>query len=84
MLHKIEVKTMSLKDILRKIVDDKSQILLCDSIQEWEASTLLESLSEPRLKTNAYFQAGLYIAEIDPKGYLGRVLYKVKKTEDGY
>jgi hypothetical protein len=69
---------MNLKDILQKIVDDKSPILLCDSVQEWEASTLLESLSELRLMTNAYFQAGLYIAEIDPKGYLGRVLYKVK------
>ena len=69
---------MNLKDILQKILEDKSPILLCDNIQEWEASVLLEKLSEPRLRTNAYFQAGLYIAEMDSKGYLGRVLYKVK------
>lgn len=70
---------MSLKQILQKIVEDKLPILLSDSIQDWEASALLDNLTEPRLKTNAYFQSGLYIAEIDPKGYLGRVLYKVKQ-----
>jgi hypothetical protein len=69
---------LKLKEILQKIVEDKSPILLCDSNREWEASSLLANLSEPMLKTNAYFQSGVYIAEIDPKGYLGRVLFKVK------
>lgn len=71
--------TLNLKEILQKIVDDKESILLYDSNQDWEASILLETLSESKLKVNAYFQAGLYIAEIDPRGYLGRVMYKVKQ-----
>ena len=72
---------MSLKDILQKIVNDRKTIVLNDGAREWEASTLLENLSEPKLSVNAYFQIGLYIAEIDPKGYLGRVLYRVRKNE---
>ena len=69
---------MSLKEILQKIINDQEEILLNDGLQEWEASTLLENLSEPKLRVNAHFQSGLYIAEVDPKGYLGRVLYRVK------
>jgi hypothetical protein len=71
---------MSLKEILQKIVNDQAKILLNDGIREWEAGTLLTSLSEPKLRVNAYFQAGLYIAEVDPRGYLGRVLYRVMKN----
>jgi len=71
---------MSLKEILQKIVNDQAKILLNDGIREWDASTLLTSLSEPKLRVNAYFQAGLYIAEVDPRGYLGRVLYRVMKN----
>jgi uncharacterized membrane-anchored protein len=69
---------MSLKEILQKIVDDQKSIILHDGVKEWQANTLLNSLSESKLKINAYFQRGMYIAEIDPKGYLGRVLYRVK------
>jgi hypothetical protein len=68
---------MSLKEILQKIVDEGEQILLRDSNKDWEASTLLNSLSEPVLKRQAHFQPGLYIADIDDAGYLGGVLYKV-------
>ena len=71
---------MSLKEILQKIVNDQEEILLNDGTKEWEADMLLTSLPEPRLRVNAYFQSGLYIAEVDPKGYLGRVLYRVKKN----
>lgn len=71
---------MSLKDILQKIVSDQKEIILDDGTKEWQADTLLTSLPEPRLRVNAYFQSGLYIAEVDPKGYLGRVLYRVKKN----
>jgi hypothetical protein len=71
---------MSLKEILQKIDNGQEAIILNDGIQNWQAGTLLASLSELKLKVNAYFQSGLYIAEIDPKGYLGRVLYRVKSN----
>jgi hypothetical protein len=69
---------MSLKEILVKLAEEKMPVLLCDSQSEWEAESLLDSLSEPRLRTSAYMQPGLYIAEISEGGYLGRVLYKIK------
>jgi len=69
---------MNLKEILMKLVEQKSPVLLCDSQSEWEVNSLLGSLSEPRLRTTAYMQPGLYIAEISQGGYLGRVLYKIK------
>jgi len=69
---------MSLKEILIKLAEENSPVLLCDSQSEWKANSLLESLSEPRLRTSAYLQPGLYIAEINDGGYLGRVLYKIK------
>lgn len=69
---------MSLKEILLKLTAEKAPVLLCDSQSEWEAGSLLDSLPETRLRTSAYMQPGLYIAEIDPGGYLGRVLYKIK------
>ena len=70
---------MSLRDVLSKLVQEKTPILLSDGNNDWEASTLLETLSEPVLKRNAYMQPGLYIAEINSGGYLGQVLYKVKQ-----
>lgn len=69
---------MSLKDILKKIVDAGEPFWLTDGRGEWSASDLLISLSEPRLKTRAFLQPGMYIAEINEGGYLGRVLFKVK------
>ena len=68
---------MCLREILTKLVENDTPILLNDGNQDWEASTLLTNLSEPMLKRNAYLQSGLYIAEINDGGYLGRVLYKV-------
>ena len=70
---------MSLRDILTKIVQEKTPVLLSDGNKDWEAGTLLDTLSEPMLRRDAYLQPGLYIAEINPKGYLGTVLYKVKQ-----
>ena len=70
---------MSFRDILEKLVKGKVPILLSDSSKDWEASALLETLTEPSLKTQAYLQPGLYIAEINEGGYLGRVLYKIKQ-----
>ena len=70
---------MSLKEILEIIIEKKVPVLLSDSNKDWEARALLENLSEPMLKRVAYLQPGLYIAEINDSGYLGQVLYKVKK-----
>jgi len=76
---KVSEAAMSLKDILTKLVDEKTPVLLHDGAQDWEASDLLSNLSEPILKTSAHMQAGLYIAEINDRGYLGRILYRVKE-----
>ncbi len=70
---------MVLREILEKIVEEKVPVLLSDRSNDWEASFLLEKLSGPMLRRQAYFQPGLYIAEIDESGYLGQVLYKVKQ-----
>ncbi len=70
---------MSLKEILEKMVEKEIPVLLSDSNKDWEANALLENLSEPMLKRAAHLQPGLYIAEINDSGYLGQVLYKVKK-----
>lgn len=70
---------MSLREVLTKIVENNSPILLSDGDKDWEASDLLNSLSEIKLKRNAYLQPGMYIAEINEGGYLGAVLYKVKQ-----
>jgi len=70
---------MSLKEILEKIVKDGTQVLLSANNKDWEASALLENLSDPMLRRQAYLQPGLYIAEINDSGYLGQVLYKVKQ-----
>ncbi|MEW6363432.1 MAG: hypothetical protein AB1714_02205 [Acidobacteriota bacterium] len=67
---------MVLKDILRKIADSGEPVLLKDGRGEWQAGDLLEQLSDARLRTSAYMQPGLYIAEINESGYLGRVLYR--------
>ena len=70
---------MSLREILSKLIENKTPILLSDGNKDWEAVSLLENLSEPMLKRDAYLQPGLYIAEINSGGYLGQVLYKVKQ-----
>ncbi len=72
---------MSLRDILTKIVEEKDPVVLNDGNQDWDAGDLLDSLSEPRLKTSAHMQTGLYIAEINDGGYLGKILYRVKEKE---
>lgn len=69
---------MQLKEILKKLVEDDEPVLLSNNGQDWTADALLESLSEPLLKRQAYLQPGLYIAEINEAGYLGQVLYKLK------
>jgi len=71
---------MVLKEILEKIIEGGSSVLLSDSkSKDWEAEALIEALSETMLKRQAYFQPGLYIAEISDSGYLGHVLYRLKQ-----
>lgn len=70
---------MSLRNILEKIIEDGNSILLSDSNKDWEASDLLANLSEPMLRTQAHLQPGLYIAEINDSGFLGQVLFKIKR-----
>jgi hypothetical protein len=70
---------MSLREILEKIVESGNSVLLCDSNKDWEASELLENLAEMRLKIQAHMVPGLYIAEINDSGYLGQVLYRIKR-----
>jgi hypothetical protein len=73
-------ETMSLKEILEKIVARGEPFLLSDrENKDWEASTLLQRLSEPMLKRKAFLQPGIYFAEINDSGYLGSVLFKVKQ-----
>ena len=68
---------MNLKDILVKLSEENSPILLNDGEKDWEAQGLLETSSGPILNRDAYMQPGLYIAEINNSGYLGQVLYKL-------
>ncbi|NIR52885.1 hypothetical protein GWO43_30155 [candidate division KSB1 bacterium] len=70
---------MSLKEILQNIVATGEPILLSDNEKDWEARDLLDELSDRMLKTRAHMQQGLYIAEINEAGYLGRVMFKVKQ-----
>jgi hypothetical protein len=69
---------MRLREILEQIAENGKSVLLCDSNKDWEASELLENLSELRLKRQAHMVPGLYIAEISDSGYLGQVLYRIK------
>lgn len=70
---------MQLKEILKKLAEDAEPVLLSNNGQDWTADALLNSLSEPMLKRKAHLQPGLYIAEINDGGYLGQVLYTLKR-----
>ena len=70
---------MILKEILTKLVKNKIPIILFNSKGDWTAEDILKNLSESKLKTRSHYQPGLYIAEINESGYLGSVLYRIKK-----
>ncbi len=70
---------MILKEILEKMVVEQSRVLLSNTKGDWEANTLLATLSPLMLKRRVHMQPGLYIAEISETGYLGQVLYKLKQ-----
>ena len=67
---------MKLQEILQKLVDEGNSALLNDGDKISNAGDLLDTLSDLTLNRKAHMQPGLYIAEIDDGGYLGKVLYK--------
>jgi len=67
---------MNLQEVLQKLVDEGNSVLLNDGDKISSAGDLLDNLSDPLLNRKAHMQPGLYIAEIDDGGYLGKVLYK--------
>jgi len=72
---------MTLREILQTMVADGNSTKLSSGNEAVEAGTLLQTLSNPMLERPAYLQSGLYIAEIDDRGYLGQVLFKFAKSE---
>jgi len=72
---------MSLKDILSKLAEEKESIFLCNTNGSHTPDSLLSELSESKLSARSYYQPGLYIAEINESGYLGAILYRVKRKE---
>ncbi len=71
---------MTLRDILQQMVDEKNSSKLSNGNGATDAGTLLQTLSSPMLATQAHMQPGLYIAEINPDGYLGRVLLRFERN----
>lgn len=70
---------MTIGEILQKMVDEGDVEKLSSSNGPVKATDLLQTLSPPVLATQAHIQPGLYIAEINEQGYLGRVLFKFAK-----
>jgi hypothetical protein len=68
---------MKLREILQKIVADGNSSFLTDGQESADAQELLATLPERMLERQAYLQPGVYIAEINDRGFLGRVLYKL-------
>jgi len=70
---------MKLQEVLEQMVTKESPLLLSAAGEDWEAGSLLDNLPGPKLKRRVHVQPGLYIAEINDAGYLGRILYKFKQ-----
>ena len=70
---------MRLKDILTKLAEETESFFLYNAKGSHSPASLLNELSESKLSTRSHYQPGLYIAEINEAGYLGAVLYRVKK-----
>jgi len=67
---------MSLREILQQLAETDNPVLFDHNKTKSQASDFLSSLSERKLKTQAFLQPGLYIAEISDGGYLGTVLFR--------
>ncbi len=68
---------MSLREALEEIVRNKQPIRLRDHRQEWEANSLLDTLSAGMLKRQVHMLPGFYIAAITESGLMGEVLYRL-------
>lgn len=75
---KIKDKVMSLKEILQKLAGEENMILYDNDKTPSQAAVLLTSLSERMLNKKAHLQPGMYIAEINDKGYLGNIIFRFK------
>jgi hypothetical protein len=72
---------MNLKELLTRMVEKKAGLILTSPRGSFSPQALLNTLPQTSLNTPAYYQPGLYIAEINASGYLGAVMYKVEKGE---
>jgi len=66
----------NLQEILQHLANTENPQLTDHNQTKSSASEFLNSLSEKKLKTRAFLQPGLYIAEINEGGYLGTVLFR--------
>jgi hypothetical protein len=71
---------MKLREILQTIVADGNSSFLTDGQKSADAQELLATLPQRMLERQAYLQPGLYIAEINDRGYLGHVLYRLNRA----
>ena len=67
---------MTLRETLQKMVAENGSTRLTKGKDIVEPAVLLDTLSDPLLDRYVYMQPGLYIAEINEGGYLGRVLFR--------
>ena len=69
---------MKLGELLESLIQWNDHLLLTDKEKTWRPDELLQSLSEVKRNIDVHLQPGMYIAEINEGGYLGRVLYRIQ------
>ncbi len=69
---------MSLKEILQKLANEGHTVVFDNDKSPADVSVLLNTLSERMLMKKAHLQPGMYIAEINDKGYLGNIIFRFK------
>lgn len=69
---------MCLKEILQKLAGEEDMKLYDNDKTPAQAAVLLTTLSERMLNKKAHLQPGMYIAEINDKGYLGNIMFRFK------
>jgi hypothetical protein len=68
----------SLKEILQRLADEGNTVIFDNDKSPADVTVLLNTLSERMLMKKAHLQPGMYIAEINDKGYLGSIIYRFK------
>jgi hypothetical protein len=74
----IKDNIMCLKEILQKLAGEEDMKLYDNDKTPAQAAVLLTTLSERMLNKKAHLQPGMYIAEINDKGYLGNIMFRFK------